>query len=265
VRRDLEGTVAVVTGASRGLGQAVAIALAAEGCEIAIASRDLIGLQNTAELIAQRTTHDALFVVTDVTSIDEVTRLRDQACARFGSPTILINAAGTFGPLAPFSQTDPGDWIDTIMTNTIGAYLTCRIFAPAMLASGWGRIVNVSSAASLSTPTPFDSAYATSKAALNRLTRHLASEIAGTGVTANVLHPGELKTEMWEDIRAKVDSLGGQAEGFREWVEMVDRTGGDPMSISVGAILQLVGSGTDSPNGAFIWPIGMLSKPVESW
>jgi NAD(P)-dependent dehydrogenase (short-subunit alcohol dehydrogenase family) len=72
-----------------------------------------------------------------------------------------------------------------------------------MVDAGWGRIVNVSSAAALAPPGPLNSAYATSKVALNQLTRQLAAELVGTGVTANVIHPGEVKTEMWADIRDK--------------------------------------------------------------
>ena len=74
-----------------------------------------------------------------------------------------------------------------------------------MVDAGWGRIVNLTSAASLHPPGPMNSAYGTAKAALNQFTRHLAAELAGTGVTANVLHPGDVKTEMWADIRDRVD------------------------------------------------------------
>ena len=81
-----------------------------------------------------------------------------------------------------------------------------------MIDAGWGRIVNVTSAASLHPPGPLNSAYATAKVALNQLTRHLAAEIAGTGVTANVIHPGDVKTDMWADIRDRVAVMGPEAE-----------------------------------------------------
>ena len=93
------------------------------------------------------------------------------------------------------------------MANTVSAYLTCRAFVGGMIDMGWGRIVNVTSAASLHEPGPINSAYGRSKAALNQFTRHLAAEIAGTGVTANVIHPGDVKTDMWAEIRDAAERL----------------------------------------------------------
>ena len=81
-----------------------------------------------------------------------------------------------------------------------------------MLEAGWGRIVNVTSAASLHPPGPLNSAYGTAKAALNQFTRHLAAEIAGSGVTANVIHPGDVKTDMWADIRDECGHRAGRRE-----------------------------------------------------
>ena len=93
-----------------------------------------------------------------------------------------------------------------------------------MMAAGWGRIINFSSAASLHPPGPLNSAYGTSKVALNQFTRHLAAELAGTGVTANVIHPGEVKTAMWASIkigicegrrRGGIPPMGGRASAIR--------------------------------------------------
>ena len=107
------------------------------------------------------------------------------------------------------------------MINTVGPYLTCRAFVGAMIDGGWGRIVNVTSAAALHEPGPVNSAYGTSKAALNQFTRHLASELKGTGVTANVIHPGDVKTDMWAEIKASSDRLGNAASAYLKWANWV--------------------------------------------
>ena len=84
-----------------------------------------------------------------------------------------------------------------------------------------------------------NSAYGTAKVALNQFTRHLAAELAGTGVTANVLHPGDVKTDMWADIRDRVIAAGPSAEAYEQWVRWVDETGGDPPHKAVDAVLAL--------------------------
>jgi NAD(P)-dependent dehydrogenase (short-subunit alcohol dehydrogenase family) len=263
---DLEGRVALVTGASRGLGRAVAVALAEHGGRPVLTARGHEGLEKTARLVTERTGIDCQVIAADVGSVTDVEGLHQQTLATSGSPSILVNAAGVYGPLGPVLETDPRQWIDTMMINTVGPYLTSRLFVPAMVNSGWGRVVNVSSSASLYPPTSLDSAYATSKTALNRLTRHLAAEIAGTGVTANVLHPGSLKTEMWSDIVAQLAPIRERerAHALREWADDVDRTGGDPMSAAVDLILQLL-QPDSSINGQFCWPAGITEQPVPSW
>jgi NAD(P)-dependent dehydrogenase (short-subunit alcohol dehydrogenase family) len=261
----LDGQIAVVTGASRGVGRAISVALADAGAGVVVTARDAEGLDSTARSILETTGRDALAVAADVGSTTDVERLRSETEARFGAATILINAAAVFGPLVPFSRTDPAEWIETLMVNTIGSYLTCRAFVPGMLAAGRGRIVNFSSAASLFEPGPLDSAYSTSKAAVNRMTRHLAAELAGTGVAAAVVHPGSLKTDMWAEIRSKVAALGPEGEVFRAWVERVERTGGDPVSIAAELVLELVDPASPGRNGEFAWPRSGLDTPVASW
>src|SRR5579871_206737 len=261
----LEGHVAVVTGASRGIGREIAIALSRRGSEVVVSARGRDELEQTVAAIDEACGRAALAVIADVTRPADVEHLRAQTRARFGPASILVNAAAVFGPLEPFSRTDPRDWVHTLLVNAVGPYLTCRALVPDMLAAGWGRIVNISSAASLLEPGPLDSAYSTSTAALNRMTRHLAAELAGSGVTANVVHPGSVKTAMWAEIRDKVLLLGEEGELFRAWVERVAETGGDPTSKSVDVVLELVGPGSDATNGVFCWPREALDEPVESW
>jgi NAD(P)-dependent dehydrogenase (short-subunit alcohol dehydrogenase family) len=131
-----------------------------------------------------------------------------------------------------------------------------------MVGQGWGRIVNVTSAASLHPPGPLGSAYATSKVALNQLTRHLAAELEGTGVTANVIHPGDVKTDMWADIRDQADALGADGEGLRQWVQWVAETGGDPPHKAADLVLRIMDS---DANGQFLWIDDPLQPPIPSW
>jgi NAD(P)-dependent dehydrogenase (short-subunit alcohol dehydrogenase family) len=261
----LESKVAVVTGASRGVGLAIAAALAAAGADVVLTARDRDRLAAVAGDVREATGHEPMAVAADVTSPGAVDQLRGEIEERLGVVTILVNAVGVFGPLEPFSRTDPAGWIDTLMVNTVGPYLTCRTFVPGMLESGWGRIVNLSSAASLYEPGPLDSAYSTSKAALNRMTRHLAAELAGTGVSATVLHPGSLKTDMWADIKEKVERLGPEGEVFRAWVARVERSGGDPVSVASDLVLELVDPASPGLNGKFAWPSASMDVPVVSW
>ena len=135
-----------------------------------------------------------------------------------GVPSIVVNAAGVFGPIQFIRDSDPQEWVATILVDAVAPYLLARAFVGGMIDAGWGRIVNITSAASLHPPGALNSAYGTAKAALNQFTRHLAAELDGTGVTANVLHPGDVKTDMWADIRDRALAAGPSAEAFQQWV-----------------------------------------------
>ena len=241
---DLRDRVAVVTGASRGVGKAIADALEQRGASVARVSR---GGDRFAA---------------DVSRPEEVERLADDVTSELGRVTILVNAAGMFGPLELVAESDSADWLATIALDLGGPYLCTRAFLDGMLDAGWGRIINVGSAASLHTPGPYASAYCTAKAALNQLTRHLAAELEGSGVTANVIHPGDVKTEMWADIREQAAALGGEATVYKQWVDWVDETGGDPPEKAGELALRIVDGGM---NGRFLWIDDPLQPPSSSW
>lgn len=256
--------VAVVTGAGRGLGRAVATALAERGHPVVGVARDAAALADTADRI-----HAAggrmLSRPADVADPGAVEELATFVHEQLGPPSILVNAAGVFGPIAMIRDTDPRAWVQTVMIDGIAPYLTTRQFVGGMIDAGWGRIVNITSAASLHPPGPLNSAYGTAKVALNQLTRHLAAEIAGTGVTANVIHPGDVKTDMWKDIRDKVAKLGSEADGFKEWAAWVEETGGDPPEKAVRLVLRLTSDEGADINGQFCWVEDPLQAPIPSW
>ena len=110
-----------------------------------------------------------------------------------------------------------------------------------------------------------NSAYATSKVALNQFTRHLAAELEGTGVTANVIHPGDVKTEMWATIRAEAERLGPEAEAYRKWVRWVEQTGGDDPQKAADLVLRLSRDEAAGITGQFLWIEGGLQSPIPSW
>lgn len=263
---DLSGKVAVVTGASRGVGQRIAVRLGAHGAAVALIARTESALNTTAAEIASKG-GKSLVLPADLSKADPalVSTLKARIDAELGTPTILVNAAGVFGPIALLKDTDPVAWLETIAINALTPYLMCRAFVNGMIEAGWGRIVNLTSAAALHPPGPTNSAYGTSKVALNQMTRHLAAELAGTGVTANVFHPGDVKTEMWADIRDKVKNMGAEAEGYHQWVKWVEQTGGDDPEKAADLVLNLMRDSAASVTGQFLWIENPLQAPIPSW
>jgi len=255
---------ALVTGASRGIGRAVAEGLAHDGFRVALVSRSAEALEAVAEALEAEGGHARGFAA-DVRRPEEVDRLRAEVEAWGEPPTVLVNAAGVFGPLEGVTRSDPQSWITTLEVNVVGPYLTCRAFAGGMIENGWGRIINVSSAASLHPPSSLNSAYATSKVALNQFTRHLAAELEGTGVTANVFHPGDVKTDMWATIRDEAAQMGPDGEAYRKWVAWVEETGGDPPHKAADLTLKLTADAAASVNGQFLWIEDPLQAPIPSW
>jgi NAD(P)-dependent dehydrogenase (short-subunit alcohol dehydrogenase family) len=258
------GRVAVVTGAGRGLGRQVAVALAARGHPVVGVARNASQLAETADIV-RHAGGRMLTRPADVSDPTAVTGLAEFVHAQLGPPAILVNAAGVFGPIAMIRDGDPKAWVETVMIDAIAPYLTIRAFVGGMIDAAWGRVVNVTSAASLHPPGPLNSAYGTAKVALNQLTRHLAAELDGTGVTANVIHPGDVKTDMWQDIRDRVAGMGPEADAYRQWAIWVDETGGDPPHKAVDLVLRLTDDGAADTNGRFCWVDDPLQPPIPSW
>jgi NAD(P)-dependent dehydrogenase (short-subunit alcohol dehydrogenase family) len=189
----LAGKTAVITGASKGLGKAMALALGDAGVRLALASRDLRLLDQVAAELRGRGADVAVFE-TDVTNEEHVGRLAREVVARFGPVQILINNAG-INVRKPITEFTLAEWRLVLDTNLTGTFLCCRAFVPHMKGQGYGRILNLTSIMS-HVALPGRTAYAASKTALLGFTRALALELAPEGITVNGISPGPYATEM---------------------------------------------------------------------
>jgi NAD(P)-dependent dehydrogenase (short-subunit alcohol dehydrogenase family) len=191
--RPLADKVALITGASKGLGKAMAAALAASGAHMALVSRDRDKLGAVADELQKAGGRAAVFVA-DVTSEDHVRRLESDVSRQLGRVQILIINAGINirKNLVDFSLEE---WRSVLDTNLTSVFLMCRAFVPHMRGSGYGRILNMTSIMS-QVSLPGRSAYSSSKAALLGLIRALALELAPEGITVNGISPGPFGTEM---------------------------------------------------------------------
>jgi NAD(P)-dependent dehydrogenase (short-subunit alcohol dehydrogenase family) len=190
----IDGKVALVTGGARGLGRTMATALAEAGAAIALAGRSQDTCQAAADGIASATGRKAMAFAADVTKIADVERLADDVEREFGKVDILVNNAG-INIRGPVQQLTEADWDAVIDTNLKGPFLCARAIGPRMVSRGWGRVINLGSVLGV-IALPGRAPYASSKAGIINLTRVLALEWAGTGVTANAICPGAFATEM---------------------------------------------------------------------
>jgi NAD(P)-dependent dehydrogenase (short-subunit alcohol dehydrogenase family) len=195
----LNGKTALITGGSKGLGKAMAIALAREGANLALVSRDRESLESVAaEATAQAKAADqngaARVFVADVSREADVERLRQEVSAAFPRVDILINNAGINirKNLVDFTLEE---WTSVQNTNVTAVFMLCRAFIPLMKGAGYGRILNMTSIMS-HVSMPMRTAYSTSKAALLGMTKALALELASDGITVNGISPGPFATEM---------------------------------------------------------------------
>ena len=217
----IEGKVAIVTGASKGIGKSIALTLAEAGANVTVAARTVKQIEETADGIRQLG-QKALAVPTDVTKADQVKRVVEQTVSQFGKIDIMVNNAGidllkpiAFVPemrkkkLREWKVADSWDtplteaeWHQVIDTNLTSAFLFAQAIAPYMIRQKKGKVINISSN-SADLGTPYFSAYCASKAGLSAFTRCLASEWAPFNICVNAVGSGTIITEMSEEVLQK--------------------------------------------------------------
>jgi len=190
----LDGKVALITGGARGLGKTMARAMAQAGADVALAGRSLGPCEETAKEVAGLTTRTCRGYSADVTVAADVERMVAAVEADFGRIDILVNNAGN-NIRGAVDQLTEADWDSVLDTNLKGPFLCSRLVGPKMVKRGWGRIINLGSILSV-IALPGRAPYASAKAGVLNLSRVLALEWAGTGVTVNTICPGPFATEM---------------------------------------------------------------------
>jgi NAD(P)-dependent dehydrogenase (short-subunit alcohol dehydrogenase family) len=205
--RELNGQVAIVTGAGRGIGRAIAARLAHAGARVSLAARSAEEIEAAAAEI-RAAGGEALPLPTDVTDTTSVRALVDRVTATFGPVDLLVNNAGSFYAIGPAWEVDPERWWTDVTINLRGVFLGCHAVLPAMVARNRGRIINLIGGGTGS-PFPYGSGYASSKAAVMRFTETLSEELrqAEASIPVFAMGPGLVRTRLTE---YQLESAEGQ-------------------------------------------------------
>ena len=190
----LQDRLAVITGASRGIGRAVALGMAAEGAHVVLVARTVGGLEEVDDEI-RKVGGKATLVPLDLTDLAGIDRLGATIFERWGKLDILIGNAGSLGTLSPLSHLEPKDWDKTLAINVTANYRMIRSFEPLLKRSDAGRAIFVTSGAAQKCQ-PYWGVYSVTKAALDAMVKTWAAELAKTSVRANLLSPGPTRTAM---------------------------------------------------------------------
>ena len=195
---DLKGRVAIVTGAARGIGYAVAERVLRSGGSVSLWDRDGKRLQEVSGTLSKLGA--AFPVAVELTAEEAVQAAVEETRARYGRVDVLVNNAGVTGGNGPMWELDPKVWRQVVEVNLIAPFLVCRSVVPLMLAQGYGRIVNVASIAGKE-GNPNASHYSASKAGLIGLTKSLAKDVATKDILVNCVTPAAARTEIFDQMQ----------------------------------------------------------------
>jgi len=241
---DLTGRAAIVTGASQGLGLAIARAFADAGASVAICARDRKALDAAAQQIGAERAD-----VADVSKEDDVNRVVQGAIEAFGRVDILVNNAGIYGPLGPIESIDWAEWVRAVEINLFGSVLFCRALVPHFKSNGYGKIIQLSGGGATN-PLPRISSYAASKAAIVRFVETLAEEVRGDRIDVNAIAPGALNTRLLDEVLAAGPEAVG--ESFYERSMKQKETGGAGLDRGAELAVFLASAASDGITGKLI-------------
>jgi len=244
---ELVGRVALVTGASRGLGQGFARGLAMSGSRVAMVARSERALARAVDEVTGQG-GQAIGIAGDVTNHEAVGAIVARVRAEFGPVDILVNNAGVMAPIGHDWDVDPDAWWRTMEVNVRGAFLCARAVLPEMISRKQGRIINITSSAA-NKRYPVYSAYGASKAALTHVTGSLAEAAREYGIAVFALSPGFVRTDMTEALADAAGIRQYLGDGFRRALDEGRHT---PLEIAVEALLFLASGAGDSLSGGQI-------------
>ena len=240
----LSGRTAIVTGASRGLGKAIAARLVADGADVMLTARDADVLQAAGEELAARRpapNQRVVWQAGDVAVAEDVERMVAAAQEQLGRIDVLVSNAGVYGPLGLIEDVDWAEWVKAIEINLLGTVLACRAVVSIMRKQGGGKIV-ILSGGGATAPLPRVSAYAASKAAVVRFGETLAEETKDAGIDVNSVAPGALNTRLTDQIV----EAGPETVGKSLYERAVQWQAGSATPLDVGADLVAFLASTES-------------------
>jgi 3-oxoacyl-[acyl-carrier protein] reductase len=259
----LAGRVALVTGASRGIGIEIALTFAREGAKVVLVARSAAEIERAATRILA-SGGEALALAADVSAPGQMQQAVDRCLDRYSRLDILVNNAGVLGPMGPLVENPVQEWLQTVQVNLFGVFLALHAALPVMIQQHYGKIINLSGGGA-AYGRPFFTAYGASKAAVVRLTESVAMEVQSYGIDVNAMAPGAVATQMLRQVLDAGDRVGKEAlEAARRLVE----GGGVPTELPARLAVFLASADSDGLTGRLISSVhddwsGMAGRGME--